>query len=102
MAVPHFLWGPVRVYNRLRIGLGCLMQRVRGLSLLLFLALSATVLVRAQNKPTPDPAAKSSKIVPNIQTQVQTPAPPIPADAPRMSKQTRFEIIRDFETQIVY
>jgi hypothetical protein len=30
------------------------------------------------------------------------PVPPIPADAPRMSKQTRFEIIRDFETQLVY
>jgi hypothetical protein len=27
---------------------------------------------------------------------------PIPPDAPRMSKQTRFEIIRDFETQLVY
>jgi hypothetical protein len=29
-------------------------------------------------------------------------APPIRGDAPRMSKQTRYEIIRDFETQIVY
>jgi hypothetical protein len=29
-------------------------------------------------------------------------APTIPANAPRMSKQTRFQIIRDFETQIVY
>ena len=29
-------------------------------------------------------------------------APPIPANAPHMSKQTRFEIIRDFETQLVY
>jgi hypothetical protein len=27
---------------------------------------------------------------------------PIPADAPRMSRQTHFEIIRDFETQLVY
>lgn len=27
---------------------------------------------------------------------------PIPANAPRMSKQTRLEIIRDFETQLVY
>ena len=34
--------------------------------------------------------------------QSTTPAPPIPANAPRMSKQTRLEIIRDFETQIVY
>jgi len=34
--------------------------------------------------------------------QSAAPAQPIPANAPRMSKQTRFEIIRDFETQIVY
>ena len=27
---------------------------------------------------------------------------PIPSDAPKISKQTRFEIIRDFETQLVY
>ncbi|MGA7401374.1 MAG: hypothetical protein WCC99_01375 [Candidatus Sulfotelmatobacter sp.] len=27
---------------------------------------------------------------------------PIPPDAPRMAKQTRYEIIRDFETQLVY
>jgi hypothetical protein len=31
-----------------------------------------------------------------------THAAPIPADAPHMSRQTRLEIIRDFETQIVY
>lgn len=30
------------------------------------------------------------------------PAEPIPANAPRMTRQTRFEIIRDFETQLVY
>jgi hypothetical protein len=29
-------------------------------------------------------------------------AAPIPADAPRMSKQTHYEILRDFETQLVY
>src|SRR5438270_7802710 len=45
---------------------------------------------------------KPSKIPPNIQSQSQTPAGPISADAPKMSKQTRYEIIRDFETQIVY
>ena len=28
--------------------------------------------------------------------------PPIPPNAPRISKETRFEIIRDFETQLVY
>jgi hypothetical protein len=35
------------------------------------------------------------------QQLVQT-AAPIPANAPRISKQTRFEIIRDFEAQLVY
>lgn len=30
------------------------------------------------------------------------PAPPIPANAPHISRQTRLEIIRDFETQIFY
>ena len=29
-------------------------------------------------------------------------APPVPGNAPQMSKQTRYEIIRDFETQLVY
>jgi hypothetical protein len=32
----------------------------------------------------------------------QPTAPPIPANAPRASKQTRYEIIRDLETQLVY
>ena len=31
-----------------------------------------------------------------------TGAAPIPANAPRMSKETRYQIIRDFETQLVY
>ncbi len=30
------------------------------------------------------------------------PAPEIPSDAPRMSRETRLQIIRDFETQMVY
>jgi hypothetical protein len=30
------------------------------------------------------------------------PVNPIPANAPRISRQTRYEIIRDFETQLVY
>lgn len=35
--------------------------------------------------------------------QQRNPTPtPIPANAPQISKQTRYEIIRDFETQIVY
>lgn len=48
---------------------------------------------------SPDQASNGSR---NPSTQPTASAPAIPANAPRMSKQTRFEIIRDFETQIVY
>ena len=47
---------------------------------------------------TPGPAASSQSA--GGQTLRQRRA--IPHDAPRMSKQTRYEIIRDFETQLVY
>jgi len=76
------------------------MERRRGPSLLLFSLLIAAIPLCAQDNPLPN--QKPSKVIPNIQTQTLTPAPPIPAGAPRMSKQTRYEIIRDFETQIVY
>jgi hypothetical protein len=78
------------------------MERFRGLSFFLLPVLLSPLAVRAQDA-SPAPAQqKPTKLVPNIQTQTQTPAPPIAANAPRMSKQTRYEIIRDFETQIVY
>ena len=77
------------------------MERCGGPSLLVFpLLLIAAIPLCAQSSP-PTPA-KPSKIAPNIQDQAQRPAGPIPANAPKMSKQTRLEIIRDFETQIVY
>ncbi len=79
------------------------MERLRGpSSLVVFLLLSPAILVFGQSSETV-PAAHSSTSIPNIQTMPeQTPAPPISANAPHMSKQTRYEIIRDFETQIVY
>jgi hypothetical protein len=46
----------------------------------------------------PGEAASSNSAVQDPQKD----APKIPANAPRMSKQTRLEIIRDFETQLVY
>jgi len=52
--------------------------------------------------PVPAPQQTSAAAPATQSPQAQTPAPPIPANAPRMSKQTRFEIIRDFETQLVY
>jgi hypothetical protein len=70
------------------------------------LAISSLTAQTAQTTPSTNPAPpsaeKSSKEVPNIQTQTQTPAEPIPANAPRMSRETRLNIIRDFETQLVY
>src|SRR5712692_5273629 len=36
------------------------------------------------------------------ETQSPSVAGPIPSNAQRMCKQTRYEIIRDFETQLVY
>jgi len=48
--------------------------------------------VAADQKSTPVPATEAS----------QSASPAIPPNAPHMSKQTRLEIIRDFETQLVY
>jgi hypothetical protein len=56
--------------------------------------------VRTQNSPSA-PASKQSNSPQNDQTPVPD-AAPIPSNAQRMSKQTRYEIIRDFETQLVY
>jgi hypothetical protein len=55
---------------------------------------------QAQNSPPPA-SSQPSKSPQNDQTPAPV-AAPIPADAERMSKQTRYEIIRDFETQLVY
>jgi hypothetical protein len=48
----------------------------------------------------PPPAAKAQRVEAS-KTEAAVPVP-IPADAPHITKQTRYEIIRDFETQIVY
>ena len=76
------------------------MQLIRVASLLFVSALLSAIVVRAQTADSDSPP--DHQPTPSANTSPQTPAPPIPADAPRMSKQTRFEIIRDFETQIVY
>jgi hypothetical protein len=51
------------------------------------------------DKPAPQSQATQS---PSSQTQSSTAAEAISPNAPRMSRQTRLEIIRDFETQLVY
>jgi hypothetical protein len=79
--------------------LGWFMERLRGASLLLgTFFLIAPVLIFAQTAQEP-----ASPSVPGRQSvQTRSPGPPIDPNAPRMAKQTRYEIIRDFETQIVY
>jgi len=48
----------------------------------------------------------SASASPKTQSQAAPPqgatAPPIDPNAPHMSRQTRYQIIRDFETQVVY
>jgi hypothetical protein len=58
-----------------------------------------------QNPPPSATSRSSASQSSASQRDDQAPAPiasPIPSDAQRMSKQTRYEIIRDFETQLVY
>jgi hypothetical protein len=84
------------------------MERLRGAScLLVLLASSAMLLPRVDgqsSQPQSDnqTSAKPSKPADNLPPQLSPAAPPIAADAPHISKQTRYEIIRDFETQVVY
>lgn len=73
-------------------------------AVLLFLSiLLPSMLVSGQSADSSQSPDHSSAAAATTQApKYQTPAPPIPASAPPMSKQTRYEIIRDFETQIVY
>jgi len=102
------------------------MERLRGSSYL-FLFLSSAILTAQSGQPTlsqppsaQDPSAQAQtdkaaqgKAQPNQMPAAKArtdassepagpTAPPIASNAPHMTKQTRFEIIRDFETQIVY
>ncbi len=77
------------------------MERLRGSTLLLLLVFLLATFVGGQ---TATPATQDQIPTPasTPSPRFDTPAPPIPANAPRMLRQTRLEIIRDFETQIVY
>jgi len=77
------------------------MECLRGFA---FLALtSITVLAIPACAQTSEPAKSQAEAAPqDVPTPDALASTPIPADAPHMSKQTRFEIIRDFETQLVY
>lgn len=75
------------------------MDRVRRFALLAAASvLIPGTLVCAQTSKAAQPQATSPS---PPDSQVPNGAP-IPAGAPHMSKQTRYEIIRDFETQLVY
>ena len=75
------------------------MERLPVASLLLLPVLLSSVLVSAQTSNQDQPSEPASS---TPSAHAQTPAPPIPGNAPRMARQTRLEIIRDFETQILY
>ena len=78
------------------------MQSFRGPSLLLFsLVLSPAILV-SQDSRLPASQDSSSASSAGQTTQGKSPSEPIPDNAGRMTRQTRYQIIRDFETQIVY
>jgi hypothetical protein len=108
-----------------KVGLGCFMDRLRGASLLLVpLVVGCALAVHAQSPdspessapktPPPNAAAPDSSRPASSQAEPQasagpspagqstTPVSTIPANAPHMTRQTRLEIIRDFETQLVY
>ncbi|MGC1448996.1 MAG: hypothetical protein WA830_03070 [Candidatus Sulfotelmatobacter sp.] len=78
------------------------MERLRVVSLLFLPVLFPAIHVFGQNNNPVPPGESPAPVSLSRTTQAQVPAPPIPANAPRMSKQTRLEIIRDFEAQILY
>jgi len=85
------------------------MERVGGTFFLLFFLVSGVFISprsHAQDsakQPQPAAAAATQSAAPSASAPAEPPpAAAIPAHAPHMSKQTRYEIIRDFETQLVY
>jgi hypothetical protein len=80
------------------------MLRFRSISFLVLPLLFTPILACGQagdpGQAQDAPSASSSK--PSNDQPATPEAPAIPPDAPHMFRQTRFEIIRDFETQMVY
>src|SRR6516165_141491 len=79
------------------------MQRLPVAFVLTFCCLLGGAWAQTQDQ-TPAPAAQPAS---ESNTNAATPeagsaSPTIPANGPHMSKETRLEIIRDFETQLVY
>ena len=82
---------------------GCCMSSFRSTSLLAFFLFAPFLVYGQANDPAQlqtSPSASSEQG--SGEHTPQPDASPIPSNAPRISKQTRYEIIRDFETQLVY
>jgi hypothetical protein len=81
------------------------MLRFRTTTFLVVPLLFTPLLASAQAVESAQAQSSSASSADNKAASGQPPAPiasSIPRDAPRISKQTRLEIIRDFETQLVY
>jgi len=79
------------------------MRCFRSEALLAFLILSASSVALLYGQASDPGQLRTSQSAPAKSASDQPAAPaPIPPNAPRMAKQTRYEIIRDFETQLVY
>jgi hypothetical protein len=76
--------------------MGFCMLRLPSTTVPVLSLLFATFLVYGQTSNSSPRPEQSNNPAPGLGSAT------IPANAPRMSKQTRYEIIRDFETQLVY
>jgi len=78
------------------------MLRSWSTALLAFILSASVCLAHGQVSDRARPSNSSAAPSDAKQPGTLEPAAPIPRDAPRISRQTRLEIIRDFETQLVY
>ena len=87
---------------------GCCMLRSRSTSLLAFFLITSFLVYGQANDPAQPQASPSAPSLRHSGTPApepdaaSMPPAPIPPNAPRISRQTRYEIIRDFETRLVY
>lgn len=81
---------------------GCFMQRFPVAFTLVPVLFLAASLCGQSTSVQQQPSASNSPAATPSTPDPQLSAPKINPNAPRMSKQTRMEIIRDFETQLVY
>lgn len=79
------------------------MSRFRAPAFFVFLLAVSSVAARGQTASAPKATAPDPSPAPAYIDHSSPPvADPIPANAPRMTRETRLQILRDFETQLVY